>query len=102
MNNEQKKILIRSVEQSCPWDKIPTSVEGLFIVKTPEVNGHQTVLIELNPSVMGQPLKKRGVYIKNTNEYEAIKEIINNPKVKELIETINECYSKKIIRKIEI
>ena len=36
MNTEQKKQLIKTVEQTSPWERIPTSVEGVFLVKAPE------------------------------------------------------------------
>lgn len=57
MDQEQKKILVKTVEQTMPWERIPTSVEGVFLVKTPEQKNYQTVFVELNPSVNGQPLK---------------------------------------------
>ena len=64
MNTEQKKQLIKTVEQTSPWERIPTSVEGVFLVKAPEHKNIQSVFVELNPSLRGQPIKKRGVYLK--------------------------------------
>ncbi len=85
MNTEQKKILVKAVEQNSPWERIPTTVQGVFLVKTPEHNNSQTVFVELNPSVQNQPIKKRGVYLKNPDEYDAFKELFDNPKVKDLL-----------------
>lgn len=102
MNSEQKKILVKAVEQTSPWERIPTSVEGVFLVKTPEHNNTQTVFVELNPSVQGQPIKKRGVYLKNTREFDAFHELLNNPKIKELLEVVSEYYSRHRVPRIEI
>ncbi|MCI5867179.1 MAG: hypothetical protein SOZ23_02150 [Methanosphaera sp.] len=102
MDQEQKKILVKTVEQTMPWERIPTSVEGVFLVKTPEQKNYQTVFVELNPSVNGQPLKKRGVYLKNLNEYEAFIELIGNPKIAELLKVVSEFYGKNKATKIEI
>ena len=101
MNTEQKKQLIKTVEQTSPWERIPTSVEGVFLVKAPEHKNIQSVFVELNPSLRGQPIKKRGVYLKNSNEYEAFQELFNNQKVKEL-DVVSECYGKQRSPRIEI
>lgn len=102
MNTEQKKILVKAVEQTSPWERIPTSIEGVFLVKTPEHNNNQTVFVELNPSIQGQPIKKRGIYLKNLSELEAFCELLSNPKIKELLEVVNEYYSKHSVVKIEL
>lgn len=102
MNTEQKKQLIKTVAQTSPWERIPTSVEGVFLVKAPEHKNIQSVFVELNPSLRGQPIKKRGVYLKNSNEYEAFQELFNNQKVKELLDVVSECYGKQRSPRIEI
>ncbi len=102
MNSEQKKILVKTVEQTSPWERIPTTVEGVFIVKTPEHNNNQTVFVELNPSIDGQAMKKRGVYLKSISEYEAFCKLIRNPKIRELLEVVSEYYSKNKVTRIEI
>ena len=102
MNQEQKEILVKAVEQTSPWERIPTTVEGVFLVKTPEHNNIQTVFVELNPSIQAQPMKKRGVYLKNLNEYNSFKKLLENPKVEELIEVVSEYYTKRDISRIEI
>ncbi|WP_455645003.1 hypothetical protein [Methanosphaera sp.] len=102
MNEEQKKRLVKAVEQTEAWERIPTNIEGVFIVKTPEQNNNQTVFVEINPSVRGQPIKRRGLYLKSKDELTSFLEILNNPKVNELLEVINKYYSKHNIPRIEI
>lgn len=102
MNKQQRQNLVKAVEQSSAWEKIPTSIEGVYIVKTPTHNNCQTVFIEINPTINGQPIKRRGIYLKSIHEFRSIKKICANEKIEELINVINEYYSKKEIPIIEI
>ena len=102
MNDEQIKNLVKVIEESGEWERIPTTITGVNIVKPPENNHQQNVLVEVFPVHQGQIIKRKGVYIKNLEELEAFKEILLNPKVKELTEVISTYYNKKKITKIEI
>ncbi|MBO7719988.1 MAG: hypothetical protein J6S29_07545 [Methanosphaera sp.] len=102
MNKQQKQNLVKAVEQAAPWEKIRTNLDGVYIVKTPTHNDCQTVFIELNPSLNGQPTKRRGVYLKNIDELNSIRRICENEKLEELINVVNQYYSKKEPPRIEI
>ena len=71
-------------------------------VPAPKTDNLYLYFVELNPSLRGQPIKKRGVYLKNSNEYEAFQELFNNQKVKELLDVVSECYGKQRSPRIEI
>lgn len=32
-----------------PWQRVPTSVEGVFLVKTPANDNRETIMVEINP-----------------------------------------------------
>lgn len=102
MNEEQKKHLIRTIEETETWERISTNVEGLYIVKPPENNNKQTVFVEIVPTIRGQATKKRGIYLKNIEELESYKELLDDPKTKELTQIISEYYGKRKTPKIEI
>lgn len=102
MNDEQKKNLVRTIEEADEWQRIETSIEGLYVVKPPEYNNKQSILIELIPSKNGQILKKKGLYLKSTADLEAYQELLENPKTRELLEVISEFYGVKRTPKIEI
>ncbi|HIH36205.1 MAG TPA: hypothetical protein HA255_07125 [Methanosphaera sp.] len=102
MNEEQKKYLVRTIEEAGEWERIETSVDGLFVVKPPEYNNRQTVFVEIIPSINGQAIKKKGIYLKSTKELEACLDLLNNPKTKELLDVITEYYGKRESPKIEI
>ena len=102
MNKQQRQNLVKAVEQATPWEKIPTSLDGIYIVKTPTHNNCQTVFVEINPSMNGQPTKRRGIYLKSLSELNEIRKICENKKIEELITVINQYYSKKEMPRIEI
>lgn len=102
MNNEKKNIIIKSIEQAEPWEKIATNIDGVYIVKTPEHNNHQTIFVELNPTAHGITLKRRGIFIKNSTEFLAIKNICEDERIIDLLDIINEIYSKRPLPRIEI
>ena len=102
MNEEQKKNLVRAIEEAEFWEKIPTNVDGLFVVKPPELNNRQLIFVELIPTVDGRPTKKKGLLIKNEEDLESYKELLENPKTKELIQVISEYYGIRKTPKIEI
>lgn len=102
MNAEQKKYLVKTIEESGEWERIETTIDGLFVVKPPENNNKQMVFVELVPTIKGQAIKKKGIYLKSTEDLEAYKELLNNPKTKELVDVISEYYGKRKTPKIEI
>lgn len=102
MQDEMKKHLVRTIEEAGEWERISTSVNGLYVVKPPEHNNRQIVLVELIPTINEQAVKKKGIYLKSTEELEAYLDLLNNPKTKELLDVITEYYGKRKTPKIEI
>lgn len=101
MNDIQKKDLIKLIEEADPWQRIETTVEGLNVVKPPETNNKQTIFVEIVPTVNGQT-KRKGIYVKTVEELEAYISLLNNPKTRELVESISELYGIRKTPKIEI
>lgn len=102
MNDKQKQNLVRAIEEAQDWEKIETSVDGLFVVKPPEQNNKQTIFVELIPTLNGQTTKKKGLFLKTEEEIDAYKELLDNPKTRELIQVISEYYGIRKTPKIEI
>lgn len=102
MNDEQKKHLVRTIEEAGEWERITTSVTGLYVVKPPEYNNKQMIFVEIIPSVNGGAIKKKGIYLKSTEELEAYIDLLTNPKTRELLDVITEYYGKRKTPKIEI
>lgn len=102
MKDEQKKYLVRTIEEAGEWERIETSVNGLYVVKPPEYNNKQMIFVELIPSINGHAIKKKGIYLKSIDELEAYLDLLNNPKTKELLNVITHYYGKRKSPKIEI
>jgi hypothetical protein len=102
MNDKQKKMLVQTIEEAEPWERISTTVDGLYVVKPPEQNNKQNVLVEAVPTPQGQIIKKKGIYLKSVEDLKAYRLLLNNPKTEELIKVISEYYGKRNPPKIEI
>ena len=76
------------------WEKLRTSVPGVFIQKLPPYRSSpERLAVEINPvDASGNTTKRRGLLIRSEEEYVSFKEIINDeklPKLLELLETVN-------------
>jgi hypothetical protein len=76
------------------WEKLKTSVLGVFIQKLPPYRSSPARLaVEINPvDASGNPTKRRGLLIRFHEEYEAFKEILIDdklPKLLEMLDSIN-------------
>jgi hypothetical protein len=72
------------------WEKLKTSVPGVFIQKLPPYRSSQARLaVEINPvDASGNPTKRRGLLLRYTDEYEAFKEILTDDKLPRLLEML--------------
>ena len=93
-NKELEEKIKQVVKESHDWEKIPTTIKGIFLVKVPgRGDKGPTVLIDLNPvDESGGPTKRRGLYIKSYNELYDFQTMLNNEKLDELAKTISKLY----------
>lgn len=84
------------------WQRVPTSLDGIFLVKTPVKGGKETILVEINPKDEKENLiKRRGLFLKSINELDKFKQAMNEQKLEELIKAIENISGAKEIKKIE-
>jgi hypothetical protein len=74
------------------WERKPTSVPGVFILKLPTFKGRPaTLAIEINPvDTTGSPTKKRGIVVKSEAEIAEINKVVSSPKLSQLAKSIDE------------
>jgi hypothetical protein len=74
------------------WERKPTSVPGVFILKLPPFKGRPaTLVIEINPvDTTGSPTKKRGIVIKSEAEIAEMNKVVSSPKLSQLAKSIDE------------
>lgn len=72
------------------WEKKKTNVSGVTIVKLPSKGDEINLGLEIVPiREDGSPLKRKGFYVTSLEQWEAFKEIFNDPKAFDLIQSIN-------------
>ncbi|KAA2283222.1 hypothetical protein [Candidatus Nitrosocosmicus sp. SS] len=83
--------LSQFLKEGKDWERKPTNVAGVFLFKLPEYRGRPpTIAIEINPlNSNGTPSKKRGIVIKSLEELNSISDLVGNPKVTQLAQSID-------------
>jgi len=84
--------LAEFLEKGKDWDKVKTTVPGVFVMKMPGSKTRQASLsVEINPvDAGGSPTKRRGLIIRGVEEYLEFKEIILNEKLGSLLEMLED------------
>jgi hypothetical protein len=72
------------------WSKMETPVPGVFVVKVPETKTRPALLfIEVNPVKSdGNPMKKKGLFIRNKEMYLAFKEALEEDAIFTILQNI--------------
>jgi len=90
MSTDEK--LLGFLKDGTDWERKPTSLPGVFILKLPTFKGRPaTLAIEINPvDSTGAPSKKRGIVIRSESEIAEINNVVSNPKLLQLAKTMDE------------
>jgi len=69
------------------WNRMRTSVPGVFVLKLPPYKGSPTrLVVELNPvDDTGRPKKRRGLVLRSGSELEDYKELFQYEKLSKLL-----------------
>ena len=85
-----------------PWQRVPTTLNGVYLIKTPSDVIKEMIMVEINPlNERGTPMKRRGIFLKNTIEFEGFKDIFENHKVMNLLDIIENLEGKEKIKEIK-
>lgn len=73
------------------WERKPTTVSGVFVLKMPPFRGSPARLaVELNPvDDAGRPTKKRGVLLRSSEELAEYKKLIDDEKLTSLLKNLD-------------
>jgi hypothetical protein len=84
------------------WERKPTNVSGVFVLKMPPFRGSLARLaVELNPvDNAGRPTKKRGVLLRSSDELAEYKKLIDDEKLNSLLKNLD-ALSPKSVKKEE-
>jgi len=83
--------LKRFLEGAKDWERMPTTVPGIFLLKLPKYRRvPPRVVVELNPvDEYGRPTKRRGVVIRSYEELKRYRELINNERLDRLLKAVD-------------
>lgn len=91
------------------WERKPTSVPGVFVLKLPAYRGSpQRLSVEINPvDAAGNPTKKRGLVIRNLLELREFRNLMADEKLEKLVMGIDEINppvgeKRKLKRELEV
>lgn len=88
---ELKSNIRKAVSGAKMWQRIPTSIAGVFLIKAPKGNDY-TVMVEINPlDDEGRPIKRRGIFLMYQDHLDKFLETMSDPKVGELLDAIQDC-----------
>jgi hypothetical protein len=82
--------LAEFLEKGKDWEKVKTTVPGVFVMKMPGSKTRPASLsVEINPvDAGGSPTKRRGLIVRGVDEYLEFKEIVLNEKLESLLEML--------------
>lgn len=80
------------IDEGQDWERKPTTVKGVSIIRLPATKNRQASLaIDFNPvGENGLPMKKKGIMIMNGNELGAFRKIFSNEKVDGLMKALED------------
>jgi len=102
MAKELENKIRTALKEVKAWQRVPTSVNGVYLVKTPADGSNETLMVEINPiNERGTPMKRRGLFLKNTSEFNGFGDIFGNEKVLELLGTLENIAGGEKVKEIK-
>jgi hypothetical protein len=89
MDESMEEKIKEALKDVKAWQRVPTSLDGVYLVKTPSSAGRESIMVEINPSdERGNPLKRRGIYMRKVSDLESFIEVMQDEKLKEVLLTL--------------
>jgi hypothetical protein len=90
VDNQLKSKIKETLENVKPWQRVPTSLEGVFLIKAPTRGDQESIMVEINPlDELGHPIKRRGIFIQQKIQLERFLEVMQKPRLMEFLETLD-------------
>jgi len=91
-----EKRLIEFLESGGDWERMKTTIPGVFVLKLPSYKSSPArLVVELNPvDERGKPKKRRGLILRSTRELEEFKEMFRYEKLLKLLKMLDSINSK--------
>ncbi len=97
MVEEMEKKIEEALENVEPWQRVPTSIDGAFLVKTPEKGGNKTIMVEINPLTERRtPMKRSGLFLRQSLELEKFLEVLADESITELLKAVDDMSARQV------
>ncbi|HPX78054.1 MAG TPA: hypothetical protein PL055_04745 [Methanobacterium sp.] len=97
MESQMEEKIVEALENVEPWQRVPTSIDGVFLIKTPEKGGNKTIMAEINPlNERRMPMKRRGLFLRQSVELEKFLEVLENESMVELLKALDAVSNKSV------
>jgi hypothetical protein len=85
-----KETLEAFLEEGKDWERKQTSIRGVSILRMPRTTTRPpTLAMEINPvDDRGSQMKRKGIMIRSPRELEALRGVLSDPKVVNLMEAL--------------
>lgn len=90
MDKQLESKIKETLENVKPWQRVPTSLEGVFLIKAPTRGDQESVMVEINPlDESGRPIKRRGIFIQRKIHLQRFLEVMQEPRLEEFLDTLD-------------
>lgn len=90
MDNQMESKIRETLENVKPWQRVPTSLEGVFLIKTPTRGDQESIMVEINPlDEFGRPIKRRGIFLQHKVQLERFLEVMQESRLMEFLNTLD-------------
>ncbi|MEW5995333.1 MAG: hypothetical protein AB1476_02495 [Candidatus Hadarchaeota archaeon] len=78
------------LKEGVEWERKPTSIRGVFIMKIPAYGkAAPRLVVEVNPvDATGNPTKKRGLFLRSSEELKEYKRLLHEEKLEDLLKGV--------------
>lgn len=90
MEKQLERKIRETLENVKPWQRVPTSLEGVFLIKAPTRGDQESIMVEINPlDELGRPIKRRGIFIQRKVHLERFLDVMQEPRLGEFLDTLD-------------
>lgn len=90
MDNQLESKIRETLENVKPWQRVPTSLEGVFLIKAPTRGDQESIMVEINPlDEFGRPIKRRGIFLQHKIQLERFLEVMQESRLMEFLDTLD-------------
>ncbi|BDZ70497.1 hypothetical protein [Methanobacterium petrolearium] len=90
MEKQLETKIKKTLENVKPWQRVPTSLDGVFLIKAPTRGDQESIMVEINPlDEFGRPIKRRGIFLQHKIQLERFLEVMQESRLMDFLDTLD-------------